>query len=204
VELAFIVAMQCLPPRQTAVLVLHDVLGFSLEEVPGMLDTGPTAVKGLLQRARISLRQHVSPAAHGYPPEPGSARERRWAERFAAAFTSDDIDGVIALLTDDAWLAMPPAPHEYHGREAIADFLRTSARWRGNRRLSLVPTRANNQPAFGCYLTATGLSPGHPTGILVLTLSDRRIRAITRFLDPDLPGVFGLAGGLDPESPHGG
>ncbi len=197
VELAFIVALQRLPPRQAAALLLCDVLGFATAEAAVMLDTSPTAVKGVLQRARASLAGCRSTAGEGAAPDPGSPEARDLARRFANAFTADDIDGVVALLTDDAWLAMPPAPHEYHGREAIATFLRTSATWRGRRRFRFVPTGANTQPAFGCYLTESDGSTAHPTGVLVLTISGNRISAVTRFLDEDLNSSFGLPATLD-------
>lgn len=197
VELAFIAALQRLPARQTAALVLCDVLGFSTAEVAVMLDTGPTAVKGVLQRARAALGEQDTTARATGSAGPGSPQEQDLARRFARAFVADDIDGVVALLTDDAWLAMPPAPHEYHGREAIASFLQTSARWRGRRDLRLVSTRANSQPAFGCYHTDLDRTTAHPTGILVLTLADDRIGAVTRFLDDELHRIFGLADALD-------
>ncbi|GLZ31817.1 ECF RNA polymerase sigma factor SigG [Lentzea sp. NBRC 105346] len=165
VELAFIVALQHLPPRQTAALVLRDVLDFSAAEVASMLDTSETAVKGLLQRARAALR---------YRPTPVSA-DPDLVQRFASAFMANDIPRVVDLLTDDAWLAMPPAPHEYHGRAAIAAFLRA----RGNRPLRLVPARANGQPAFGCYLEDS------PAGVLVLTMASGGVAGVTRFLDVD-------------------
>jgi RNA polymerase sigma-70 factor (TIGR02960 family) len=185
VRLAFVAALQRLPPRQAATLVLRDVLGYSATEVAGMLDTTETAGKGALQRARATLRLRR--------PDPdevaaGSARERDLAERFAAAFVAGDVDGLVALLTDDAWLAMPPAPHEYHGRAAIAAFLRVSGAWRGERPLRLVPTRANGQPAFGCYIG----EPGDPAGVLVLTVHSGGIGGLTRFLDTGLRGPFGL------------
>jgi RNA polymerase sigma-70 factor (ECF subfamily) len=123
--------------------------------------------------------------------------ERDLARRFAQAFTADDIHAVVDLLTDDAWLAMPPAPHEYHGSKAIAAFLHASADWRAERRLRLVPTGANTQPAFGCYLDGSDGPRAHRTGVLVLTVSNDRISAITRFLDGDLPRLFGLADALD-------
>ncbi|HEY3683517.1 MAG TPA: RNA polymerase subunit sigma-70 [Streptosporangiaceae bacterium] len=192
VELAFVAALQTLPARQTAALLLCDVLGFATAEAGAMLGTTPTAVKGALQRARASLDR--SRTADGGPaPRPGSAAERDLARRFAEAFSADDIDGVVALLTDDAWLAMPPAPHEYHGRAAIAGFLRASAAWRGRRRMRLVPARANGRPAFGCYIAdPEGAEATVPAGLLVLTPYGTRIGAITRFLDGDLPRVFGL------------
>lgn len=187
VELAFVAALQRLPPRQTAALLLHDVLGYSTAEIAEMLGTTTTAVKGALQRARA--------AADGtHPPRGDSASERQIARRFAAAFTMHDIDAVIDLLTDDAWLAMPPAPHEYHGPAAIAAFLRVSAEWRADRETLLIPTRANTQPAFGCYIGDPGGTIAHPTGILVLTVSGDRVSGITRFLDPALPHRFGLVG----------
>jgi RNA polymerase sigma-70 factor (TIGR02960 family) len=195
VELAFIAALQRLPSRQTAALLLCDVLGFSVAEVAAMLDTSPTAIKGVLQRARASLDQD-SAARRDAAPVPGSPQERDLARRFARAFTEDDIDGVVALLTDDAWLAMPPAPHEYHGPAAVATFLRASARWRGRRHFQLVPIRANTQPAFGCYLPGPDQPGAYATGILVLTLSGDRICGITRFLDDALLRTFDLADAL--------
>ncbi|SIR91543.1 RNA polymerase sigma-70 factor, ECF subfamily [Microbispora rosea] len=179
VELAFVAALQRIPPRQTAVLVLSDVLGYPLSEVAPMLGTTPTAVKGLLQRARASMDHR-----RAEPPARGSAPERHLVRRFAEAFTCDDIDALVALLTDDAWLSMPPAPHEYHGVAAIASFLRASAEWRAGRRLKLEPTRANGQPAFTCSLD------GEATGVIVLTLTGDGVRGITRFLDGRLQEHF--------------
>lgn len=194
-ELAFIAALQQLPPRQTAALVLCDVLGFPVVEVSAVLSATPTSVKGLLQRARGSLAEQQTPSAPA-APRVGSRQEADLARRFADCLIRDDIDGVVSLLTDDAWLAMPPAPHEYHGAEAVAGFLRTSAAWRGRRRLGLVATRANTQPAFGHYLTEVGGDVGHPTGLVVLTLTSDRIRTVTRFLDPGLCAIFGLPAAL--------
>ncbi len=211
VELAFIAALQRLPPRQTAVLVLHDVLGFSSIEIADMLDTGPTAVKGILQRARAATHGPAPPADTSGTPatEEATAGERDLARRFARAFGADDIDGVIGLLTDDAWLAMPPAPHEYHGAAAIAGFLRASIGWRSGRPLRLVPTGANRQPAFAVYLTDPVLSvdeaPGARfAGILVITPEGSRparVAAVTRFLDDSLAAAFGLPARLDAGQP---
>lgn len=196
IELAFIGALQRLPPRQTAALILCDVLGFATAEAAAILDTTPTAVKGTLQRARAALDRE--PAPQRCAPVTGTSEERDLAARFAEAFTADDIDGLLALLTDDAWLAMPPAPHEYHGPEAVAAFLRAGAQWRGRRQHRLVPTRANAQPAFGCYLTDSHGTASQPTGIVVLTTNSARISAITRFLDPELPQLFGLTRADEP------
>ena len=193
IRLAFIAALQHLPPRQTAALLLVDVLGFSIAEVAMMMDTSPTAVKGALQRARASVsHQRITPA-----DELGSAAEQDLARRFARAFIDDDLHGVVALLTDDAWLAMPPAPHEYHGHAAILTFLEASATWRAGRGLRLVPTRANGQPAFGYYLGEPNAPAAVPTGVLVLTIAGDQICALTRFLDADLHRRFGLPDALD-------
>jgi len=113
-----------------------------------MLDTSPTAVKGVLQRGRSALARQHTGTSHESAVGGGSVTEHDLASRFSAAFTAGDVDSVVALLTDDAWLAMPPAPHEYVGGAAIASFLRASTEWRERRRLRLVPTRANRQPAF--------------------------------------------------------
>lgn len=191
IELAFIVALQQLPARQRAVLVLRDVLGFRTAEAAELLEISEPAVKAALQRARDTLRAQ-DPADHGSAPAPDSPRERDLARRFAEAFEADDIDGVIALLTEDARLWMPPSPLEYQGRTAIAAFLRTSANWRAGRRFRLEPTRANAQPAFGLYVQADDASTTHPAGLIVLTLDEDRIRGITRFLDESVMTSFDL------------
>jgi RNA polymerase sigma-70 factor (ECF subfamily) len=181
IELAFVAALQRLTPRQAAVLVLCDVLGYPPAEVAPMLDTTPTAVKGLLQRARSAIERHRD-AAPVTPPAPGAARERRVVDRFARAFASDDFEALVSLLTDEAWLAMPPAPHEYHGIAAIISFLQTSAAWRAGQGLHvhLSPTRANGQPAFTCQLV--GSPAQRPGGLLVLTLAGDHLRGMTLFL----------------------
>lgn len=183
VGLAFVSALQRMPPRQAASLVLCDVLGFPTAEVATMLDTTPTAIKGALQRARAAL------TTDSRPPRPTPASEHAVARRFAESFTAADIDGVIALLTDDAWLSMPPAPHEYLGPPAIANFLRASFAYPGNRPTHLLPTKANGQPAYGVYV---GAPTAHPAGLLVLTTTSDRIQAITRFHLDELLPRFGL------------
>lgn len=157
-----------------------------------MLESSEASIKGALRRARATLDECRPAADHQRTPPPRSARERELTRRFADAFQDDDIDTIIALLTDDAWFTMPPAPHEYQGAVAIASFLRTSATWRGGRRLRLVPTRANTQPAFGCYLDDARVPIAQAAGLIVLTLDDDRISAITRFLDNDVLHHFGL------------
>ena len=193
VTLAFVTALQRLPPRQCAALVLANVLDFTDPEVATMLGTSPTAVKGLRQRARAAVG---GPGGANGAPAGASPPEAALARRFAAAYTADDIDGVVMLLTDDAWLAMPPAPHEYHGGDAIAAFLRASASWRQGRKLHLVATGANGQPAFGVYLTAPGGGVAHSIGMIVLTVRGDGIAGVTRFLDADLPRRLGLAPAL--------
>jgi len=125
-------------------------------------------------------------------PLPRSARERDIASRFAIAFADNDIDGVVALLTDDAWLTMPPVTLEFQGPAAIAGFLRDIAGWRGPPRYRLVPTRANGQPAFGCYLQDAQAPVFRAHGMIVLTLEGDRISAVTRFVDNSNMARFGM------------
>jgi RNA polymerase sigma-70 factor (TIGR02960 family) len=200
IELAFIAGLQRMPPRQTATLVLRDVLGFAADEVAGMLGTTPTAVKGTLQRARAALDEHRDQAGCGRVPRPGSDRELAMARRFADAYAAADIDGVVALLTDDAWLSMPPAPHQYHGIVAIRSMLRASFAHRGDRGMYLVPARANTAPALGSYLSDPARGTAIPAGLFVLDMAGPKIHAITRFHVDELYPRFGLAGSL----PEGG
>ena len=181
VGLAFVTALQRLPPQQRVVLVLRDVLGFRTAEVADMLETSEAAVKGALQRARASLETRRDRDRERARP-PRSPRERELVGRFADAVESGDVDGVVSLLTDDAWLTMPPQPFEYQGHAAIAGFLHDRAALRGAP-LRLVPTRANGQPAFGCYLPDAHGAIARPYGLMVLTLDGDRISAITWFGD---------------------
>jgi RNA polymerase sigma-70 factor (TIGR02960 family) len=192
VALAFVTAVQHLPARQRAVLVLRDVLGFRTAEVADMLESSEASVNSALQRARATMAQRQPGPDRERAPLPRSARERDIATRFATAFTGDDIDGVVALLTEDAWLTMPPATLEFQGREAIAGFLRDIRRWREPRRYRLVPVRANGQPAFGCYLQEASAAVFRANGMVVLTLSGDRISAVTRFVDNSNLARFGL------------
>jgi RNA polymerase sigma-70 factor (TIGR02960 family) len=191
VGLAFVAALQQLPPRQRAVLVLRDVLGFKNAEVADMLDTGDASVKGALQRARANVNARLAAPDRDRAPAPNSARERELVGRFADAVESGDIDEVVTLLTDDALLTMPPQPLEYCGHEAIAGFLRHRAELRGAS-LRIVPTRANSQPAFGCYLPDAHAGIARPYGLLVLTLEGGAVAAITWFSDTGVFRHFGL------------
>jgi RNA polymerase sigma-70 factor (TIGR02960 family) len=199
ISLAFVAAVQHLPPTQRAVLLLRDVLGFPAAEVAQMLDSTEPAVNSWLQRARLTLESRLPAASGTQPPLPGSARERALVERFTAAFTSDDIDGLVRLLTEDAWLTMPPATLEYQGRAAIAAFLHQGARWRGSRTYKLIATRANGQPAFGCYLRDPAAPLCRAHGLIVLTLAGDQISAITRFVDNEVLAQFGLPRTVDDE-----
>ena len=177
IELAFVVALQLLPPRQTATVILRDVLDFSTEETAHILDMSPGAAKAALQRGRAALR-----AAKGTEPRADLSTERDIARRFAAALVADDIPAVIELLTSDAWLSMPPAPHAYHGQAAIAAFFTAVADWRAPRALRLAEARANAAPAFASYVGDDEL----PTGYMVLEITADGITRVTRFLDPAL------------------
>ncbi len=189
ISLAFVTALQVLPPRQLAVLVLRDVLGFRAGEVAGMLDSTVDSVNSALKRARASL-QHARPAAAGREPPPasGSPAEDVTVAKFVSAWEAADLDALVALLTDDVFVSMPPMPFEYEGRDVVARFC--ASLFGAGRRFDLVPTRANGQPAFGAYLRApAGIR--HGTGLFVLTLTGDRICAMTRFESSVLPS-FGL------------
>jgi RNA polymerase sigma-70 factor, ECF subfamily len=125
IGLAFVTALQGLPPRQRAALVLRDVLGFRATEVASMLDSSEASVNSALHRARSSIERDTRANQREEAPRPDSAAERELVARFTEAFEGGDIDGVVALLTDDALLTMPPEPLEYEGPAAIASFLRT-------------------------------------------------------------------------------
>ncbi|RMI33003.1 RNA polymerase subunit sigma-70 [Nocardia stercoris] len=185
ISLAFVTALQVLPPRQVAVLVLRDVLGFPAQQVAEMLDATVESVHSALKRARANLGRHRAP---GLPPAAGSAVENSVVDRFVRAYESADLAALLELLTDDVFVSMPPLPFEYHGREAALRFC--AAVFGSGRRFDLLPSRANGQPAFGAYLRdPTGTRPA--TGLFVLTLRADKICAMTRFDKGVLPW-FGL------------
>jgi RNA polymerase sigma-70 factor (TIGR02960 family) len=193
IGLAFVAALQHLPPRQRAALVLRDVLGFHTAEVAGMLGSTEASVKGALRRARATLEARIPAGGRDRAPLPGSPRERALVGRFADAVERGDTDGIVALLTEDAWLTMPPEPYEYQGHAAIASFLQDRAAMGGRHfRLRLVPTRANGQPAFGCYVPDAQAAIVRSYGLMVLTLEGDRISAITWFGDRGVFPHFGL------------
>jgi RNA polymerase sigma-70 factor (ECF subfamily) len=170
--------------------VLHDALGFRTAEVAEMVETSEASVKGALQRARAAVDQRLPQRGRERVPLPDSVRERELAGQFAAALERGDTYGIVSLLADDAWLTMPPQPYAYQGGETIADFLHDRTLLHGA--LRLVPTRANGQPAFGCYLPDTQAPIARAFGLFVLTLGDDRISAITWFGERSLLASFGL------------
>jgi RNA polymerase sigma-70 factor (ECF subfamily) len=160
------------------------VLGFPASEVAGMLHSSVESVNGALKRARAGLHgRRCEP-----PPAPGSPAEQALTAAFVRAYESGDLDGLLALLTDDVFISMPPMPLEDQGREAAARFF--AGIFDSGRRVELVPTRANGQPAFGAYLRdSSGLRPA--AGFFALSLAGDRIRAFTRFETRVFAG-FGL------------
>ena len=189
ISLAFVTALQVLPPRQLAVLILRDVLGFHANEVADMLDSSVESVKSALKRAHASLQRRRPTTDDREPPAAsGSPSEDAIVAKFVRAWESADLDALVALLTDDVFMSMPPMPFEYEGRDVVARFC--ASIFGAGRRFDLVPTRANGQPAFGAYLRAPdGIS--HGIGLYVLTLTGDRICAMTRFENSVLPW-FGL------------
>jgi len=191
ISVAFVTALQLLPPRQRAVLILRDVLGFRASEAAGILDSTEESVTSALKRARAALQYQRERSADRTPPVPGSAQERELVQRFTQAYEAGDVHAVVALLTDDAWLIMPPVPMQYQGRELAARFLSATG-FQPGRRARLVPVRANGQPAFGLYIRDPHAPVAYANGILVLTLAGRQISALTGFLDNSALPVFGL------------
>ena len=188
ISLAFVTALQVLPPRQLAVLILRDVLGFHASEVAEMLDSTVESVNSALKRARASLERRQRAAGREPPPAADSPSEDVIVAQFTRAWESANLRALVALLTDDVFISMPPMPFEYQGRDVVARFC--ASLFDAGRRFDLVPTRANGQPAFGAYLRApTGIR--HGTGLYVLTLTGDRICAMTRFDNSVFPR-FGL------------
>jgi RNA polymerase sigma-70 factor (ECF subfamily) len=182
ISLAFVTALQLLPPRQRAVLVLRDVLGYHASETAEMLGSTLESVTSALKRARAAVRN--SSADTALPPAPGSQQERDLVARLAAAYESGSVDDLVALLTADVRLVMPPIPLVYSGRDLVAQFLAAFVFAPGNS-FRVVPVRANGQPGLGMYLN------GHANGVMVFTLADSKISELTRF-DTGVLSHFGL------------
>ena len=191
ISLAFIIALQVLPPRQRAVLILRDVLGFTAAETAAMLEASPDSVASALKRARSALHDRATP---GQSPEPAppvdSPAERALVVRLTRAYQSGDVNGLVSLLTDDVRISMPPVPLEYQGLDLVARF-NTTVTFRQGRTYDLIATRANGQLAFAMYLREPKGGVRHAMGLLVFTLTGNRICDITRFDNTVLPS-FGL------------
>jgi RNA polymerase sigma-70 factor (TIGR02960 family) len=189
ISLAFVTALQLLPPRQRAVLVLRDVLGFRSKEVAAMLESPEDSVSSALKHARATVHRRL-PSPADPPPVPGSAVEREVVDRLTRAYETGDVSAVVALLTDDVVVSAPLAPATYEGRPAAGRFLRSGV-FRDGRTCRLIATRANGQPAFGLYVRDPVTGVAHAYGLLVLTLAGSRISALTGFDNSVLP-LFGL------------
>src|ERR671911_254470 len=170
VGLAFLAAVQHLPPRQRAMLLLFEVLGWSAAEIAELLETSVAAVNSGLQRARATLDSR--PAAR-----PTEDEERALVERFVDAWDRVDIEGLVALLRDDAVMAMPPEPVWFDGREAVGEFFATVPGEGDLRRVKVIPTRANLRPALAAYFD------GQAYGIMVFEIRDGAIAEIAGFAD---------------------
>jgi len=177
-SLAFITAVQLLPPRQRAVLILRDALGFPARDVARMLDSTEESVTSALKRARATMQHH--PARPEPAPAAGSAAEQALVTQLTRAYEMADIDELITLLTDDVLLTMPPIPLEYVGRDLVAKFL-TAVIFEPGLSFRMIPSRANGQPAFGVYARRPSAAVFEPTGVLVFTLAGAKVSAITRF-----------------------
>ena len=188
VELAFIAALQQLPARQRAALILREVLGFSAREVAHSLGTTAASVNSALQRARKTVDEALPDSSQQQTLRSlGDERLRALVERYVAAWESRDVDLMIAVLAEDVSFAMPPFPHWWSGRESVMDFIVST----GTPPLRHVLTRASGQPAVGWYIRHAG-GVYLPTSIEVLTLEGARVKEITAFASPPLFSHFGL------------
>jgi RNA polymerase sigma-70 factor (TIGR02960 family) len=187
VALSFVAGLQHLPTQQRAALVLRDVLGFSAVEVAEMLHSTPASVTSALQRARAGLENSRVSDRVTLPRSPNEAAV---VDRFVDAIQEGDLDQVVALLTDDAKLKMPPEPFEFRGPRPIAQFLQQAAFWGED--LKMVQTRANNNPAFGYYRKDPNAAVYRASGLMVLGVSEDKIALMTRFGDKSLFATFGL------------
>jgi len=198
IRLAFIAALQYLPPRQRAVLILRDVLAWRAAEVAELLGTTTAAVNSLLQRARAQLEQ-AAPVEHEMA-EPGDADQRALLDSYVAALENADMTALMRLLREDAELEMPPFLTWFAGREAVARFIAARARGTGGGPWRMVLTGANGQPAVATYHPdARGVYRAHGVQVLTIagpsiagTSSAAGIARIVSFLDPGLLTAFGL------------
>jgi RNA polymerase sigma-70 factor (ECF subfamily) len=196
IELAFVAALQHLPARQRAVLILRDVLGFSAREVAETLDTAPTAVDSALQRAHKSVEQRLPAQSQQATVRAlGDERLSQLVGGYVDAWERGDIDAVVAMLAHDARITMPPIPTWFQGRDAVAAFL-TDRGLKDAKPRRLLPVRANGAPAFGQYHWDAATARLIPHGITVLTLRGAEIEEISAFLNPQAFTRFGLPGEL--------
>jgi RNA polymerase sigma-70 factor, ECF subfamily len=192
VELAFIAALQHLPARQRAVLILREVLGFTAREVAETLETTPASVNSALQRAHKSVDERLPAQSQQTTLRSlGDAALRDLVGAYVDAWERGDVDAVVAMLADDAVIAMPPMPTWYRGRDSVAAFLRARP-LSGETRWRLVPIRSAGQLAFGHYIWDEEQRGFRPHGINVLTLDGPRIGEITAFITPEAFRWFGL------------
>jgi RNA polymerase sigma-70 factor (ECF subfamily) len=189
ISLAFITALQLLPPRQRAALILCDVLGYAAADAAGMLGASYGSVASALKHARATITRHSSSGDSQPPPPPRSAAERALIDKLTSAYTAADLDRLLALLTDDVRLTMPPHPFEYHGRTVAAQGL--GQLFAQGHRYQLIETRANGQPAFALYREDPYAGIRHASGLLVVTLAGPRVSAMTMFT-PSTLARFGL------------
>ncbi|MEZ0091865.1 RNA polymerase subunit sigma-70 [Streptacidiphilus sp. EB129] len=191
ISLAFITALQLLPPRQRAVLVLRDVLGYHAAEVAQMLDATQESVQSALKRARAGVDSHLADSSSRRPArQPDTAAEHRLVARLTDALERADLDALIELLVTDVRVSMPPALLEFRGIEAAQRFF-AAATFRPGRTYRVLPTRANGQPALGVYLADPHARVLHAYALLVVTTADDHITAITGFT-PNVMTLFGL------------
>ncbi|HEY2877044.1 sigma-70 family RNA polymerase sigma factor [Nocardioides sp.] len=192
-SLAFVTALQLLPPRQRAALILRDVLGYRAAEAADILDTTVESVTSALKRARATLdgnHELVAKRAQPCPPEPGSPEERHLLEAYLDAFSRHDVDQLVSLMTDDVWVKMPPMPYEYHGRDAAIAFLRAIAPPEA-RVMRMIPVRANGCPASGIYALDPATGTYRALGLYVFGLAGEQISEIVRF-ESGVMASFGL------------
>jgi RNA polymerase sigma-70 factor (ECF subfamily) len=188
IRLAVVAAMQYLPPRQRAVLILRDALQWPAAEVASMLDMTVASVNSALQRARAQLQQ-VTPSSDAVT-EPSSAEQRDLLDRFVAAFEAKDVSAMVKIFTTDAVWEMPPFTGWYQGPEDIARLIDTRCPAEGPGDMRLVPTRANGQAAFGLYMREGDVYK--PFNLPVLTLTRSGVSHVSCFFDLRLFDTFGL------------
>jgi RNA polymerase sigma-70 factor, ECF subfamily len=192
IELAFMAAIQHLAPRQRAVLLLRDVLGWSARETAELMESSVAASNSALQRARATLKAQLPSARSDWRRPPGAGHEEReLLRRYIAAMERADVEGLVAMLADDARMTMPPYPTWFDGARAIARF-HVSTVWGGGRAYRHVATRANRQPVAAVYVRAPGDDAFRPLGLDVLRVEGGRITEINAFVLPDLFPRFGL------------